>query len=148
MGGNFDVGVFLAFQSNQGQGRHHATIRVYGYHQFYANHSVESTIGAMLQVHVRLVFLYGRQMERSFNVQRLANGTCILTVLTDVGLPGGLILRPLANRVLRNNYDIGFRLVSDDYGTQDMALRIASQDNERGVNENNDDNGFQREQQR
>jgi hypothetical protein len=94
------------------------------------------------------VFLYGRQMERSFNVQRLANGTCILTVLTDVGLPGGLILRPLANRVLRNNYDIGFRLVSDDYGTQDMALRIASQDNERGVNENNDDNGFQREQQR
>lgn len=59
-------------------------ICVYGYHRIYAYHSVERTIGAMLQVHVRVVFLYGRQMERSFDVQRLANGTSILMVLTNV----------------------------------------------------------------
>ena len=107
---------FFAFHSDQSLGRQHATIHLRLWiSSVLNNHNVESTVGAMLEVHVQLVFLYGRQMERSSHVQRLANGTCILTVVTDVGLPGGLILRPLANRVFRNNYDIGFRLVTRHY---------------------------------
>ena len=108
-------------------------ICVYGYRRLYAHHSVQNTVDAMIQVHIRLEFCFGRQMESCFDVQRLVNGTCILTMVTVEGLPGGLILRPLVDGELRNNYDVGFRLVSDDYGRQDMGLR--------GVNENNVNDG-------
>ena len=106
-------------------------IVVFGRRRMYADHSPQNTVAAMMQVHIRLVFLFGRQMDRSFDVLRHRNGTYTLTMLTDEGLPGGLILRPLADGELWNNFDIGFRLVSDDDGRQDMGLR--------GVNENNND---------
>jgi len=97
----------------------------------YADHSPQNTVAAMMQAHIRLVFLFGRQIDRSFDVLRHRNGTYTLTMLTDEGLPGGLILRPLADGELWNNFDIGFRLVSDDDERQDMGLW--------GVNENNND---------
>ena len=106
-------------------------IVVFGRRRMYADHSPQNTVAAMMQVHIRLVFLFGRQMDRSFDVLRHRNGTYTLTMLTDEGLPGGLILRPLADGELWNNFDIGFRLVSDDDERQDMGLW--------GVNENNND---------
>ncbi len=62
------------------------------------------------------------QMDRSFDLLRHQNGTYTLTMLTDEGLPGGLILRPLVGGELWYNFDIGFNLVSDDYGRQDMGF--------------------------
>ena len=106
-------------------------IVVFGRRRMYADHSPRNTAAAMMQVHIRLVFLFGRQMDRSFDILRHRNGRYTITMLTDEGLPGGLILRPLADGGLWNNVDIGLRLVSDDYGIQDMGLR--------GVNENNND---------
>jgi hypothetical protein len=106
-------------------------IVVFGRHRMYADHCVQNTLAAMIQEHIRLVFHFGRQMDRSFDLLRHRNRTYTLTMLTDEGLPGGLILRPLAGGELWYNFNIGFNLVSDDYGRQDMGLG--------GVNENNND---------
>ena len=120
-------------------------IVVFGRRRMYADHSPQNTVAAMMQVHIRLVFLFGRQMDRSFDVLRHRNGTYTLTMLTDEGLPGGLILRPLVDGELWNNFDIGFRLVSDDYGRQDMVLREVNKNNNgvndgaNSANENNND---------
>ena len=71
-------------------------IVVFGHRRMYADHSVQNTVAAMMQAHIRLVFHFGRQMERSFDLVEHRNETYTLTMLTDEGLPGGLILRPLA----------------------------------------------------
>ena len=62
----------------------------------YADHCVQNTVAAMMHAQIRLVFHFGRQMDRSFDLVEHRNGTYTLSMLTDGGLPGGLILRPLA----------------------------------------------------
>ena len=96
-------------------------IVVFGRRRMYADHSPRNTAAAMMQVHIRLVFLFGRQMDRSFDILRHRNGRYTITMLTDEELPAGLILRPLGDGGLWN-FDIGFNLVSDDYGRRDIWL--------------------------
>jgi hypothetical protein len=97
-------------------------IVVFGRRRMYADNCVQNTVAAMMQVHIRLVFHFSRQMDRSFDLVEHRNGTYTLTMLTNEGLPGELILRPLAGRELWYNFNIGFNLVSDDYRRQDMGL--------------------------
>jgi hypothetical protein len=73
-------------------------IVVFGRRRMYADHSPENIGATILQAHIRLVFVLGRQMDRSFDVLRHRNGTYKLTMLTDEGLPGGLILRPFGGQ--------------------------------------------------
>jgi hypothetical protein len=116
----------------------------------YADHSPEIIATAILQAHIRLMFVLGRQMDRCFNVLRQRNGRYTLTMLTDEGLPGGLILRPLGDGELLNNFDIGFNLVSDDYGNDEnyedndnavdgLIDLTYSNDSTNSANENNED---------
>jgi hypothetical protein len=124
-------------------------IVVFGRRRMYADHSPENIGAAILQAHIRLVFVLGRQMDRSFDVLRHRNGRYTLTMLTDEGLPGGLILRPLGDGELWNNFDIGFNLVSDNYGRRDIWFRGGGENNndvdDNGANIANENNNDENE---
>jgi hypothetical protein len=116
-------------------------IVVFGHRRMYADHSPENIGTAILQAHIRLMFVLGRQMDRCFDVLRQRNGRYTLTMLIDEGLHGGLILRPLGDGELLNNFDIGFNLVSDDYGNDENNEDNDNDDVEDQNEQNSNDDG-------